>query len=104
MRTDRAPDQPFLGNVIESALAPIPLSRGEHERQVGRTASFAEALRKRDQKLFGNCNPDEPPDRQRVTIDDQFGGRLGRDHLRAPPTCHGAMLSDSRARLIEATV
>ena len=93
VRPDRASDQPLAGEVVEPAGAAVPLSRGEHERQVAGAAGFAEALRERDDELLGNGDPDESTDRQRVTIDDQPGGRLGRDDLRAPPSRHGATLT-----------
>jgi hypothetical protein len=93
VRADRAPDQPLACEPIEPASAAVALPRGEHERQVPRVAGLAEALRERDEKLLGNGEPDESTDRQRVTIEDQPGGRLGRDDLRAPPSRHGATLS-----------
>ena len=87
MRPDRAPDQPLAGEAVEPSVAAVPLSRREDERQVARTASFAEALRERVDERLGNPDPDESTDRQRVTIDDQPSGRLGRNDLRAPRAC-----------------
>ena len=84
VRPDRAPDQPFAREVVEPAGAAVPLARGEHERQVARAAGFAEARLEGDEELLGNGDPDESTDRQRVTVEDQPGGRLGRDDLRAP--------------------
>ena len=45
----------------------------------------AEALLECDEELLGNGDPDEPTDRQRVTVEDELGGRLGRDDLRPLP-------------------
>ena len=39
------------------------------------TKRFSSAVK----SSLGNGKPDKPPDRQCVTIDDQLGGRLGRD-------------------------
>ena len=86
-----------MSKAIEPAGAAIPRSRGEHERQIARAGRLAKALLKCDQQLLGNRDPDKSPDRQRVTIDNQLGGRLGRDDLRAPPSRRGAMLSDPGA-------
>ena len=90
MRPDRAPDQPLVREVVEPAGTAVALSRGERERQIARAAGFAEALPERNDELLGNANPDESTDRQRVTVEDQMGGRLGRDDLRAPPSRHGS--------------
>ena len=79
MPPDRAPNQPLAREMIEPPGTPIPLPRCEHERQIARAASLDKALLERGQELLGNGKPDKPPDRQRVTIDDQLGGRLGRD-------------------------
>ena len=99
VRPDRAPDQPLAREVVEPAGAAVALSRGEHERQVARAAGFAEARLERDDELLGNGDPDESTDGQRVTVEDQPGGRLGRDDLRAPPSRHGATLSHPRTRV-----
>ena len=66
----------------------VALARGEHERQVARAAGFTKALPQCDDELLGNGDPDESTDRQRVTVEDQPDGRLGRDDLRAPPGRH----------------
>ena len=92
VRPDRAPDQPVAREVVEPAGAAVPLAGGEHERQVARATGFAEALLERDEQLLGNGDPGESTDRQRVTVEDQPGGRTWRHDLRAPPGRHGVTL------------
>ena len=75
-----------LDNRINIGLQNIIASfDGKYERQVARAAGFPEALPQCDDELLGNGDPDEPANRQRVTVEDQPDGRLGRDDLRAPP-------------------
>src|SRR5450755_1310987 len=94
MPPDRAPDQPLTRKVVEPAGAAIPLPRGEHERQIARAAGLAKPFRQSNEQLLRNGKPDESADRQRVTIDDQINGRLGRHDLPASPSRHGG--ADSR--------
>ncbi len=88
VRPDRAPDQPLPREVVEPAGTAVALPRGEHECQVARAARFAEALPECDDELLGNGDPDESTDRQRVTAENELGGRLGRDDLCAPAGRH----------------
>lgn len=96
-RTDRAPDQLFARKAIEPAGAAIPVPR-RTQRQIARAAGLAEALRERNEQLLGNGNPHEPPGPPTCPIHDQLGSRLGRDDLPAPPSRHGATLSDPTRR------
>jgi hypothetical protein len=96
---DRALDQPLVREVVEPAGAAVALSPGEHERQVPRALGFVEALRKRQDELLGNGDPDESTDRHRVTIEDQPRGRFGRDDLRASPSGHGVTISNPRTHV-----
>ena len=73
VRTDCTPDQSLARHVIQPAGVAVPLPGGKHERQIPRATGLVEAFRERDQELLRHGDPDESPDRQRVTVDDQLG-------------------------------
>jgi hypothetical protein len=81
--------------VIEPAGTTIALSSGEHQCEVTGASGLVKAIREPDEQLLGDAQPDEAPNRQRVTIEDQLGRRFGCDDLGAPPTHHQPMLSPS---------
>jgi hypothetical protein len=63
--------------VVESAGTAVALARGEHQREVAGAARCAEALLECDEELLGNGDPDEPTDRQRVTVEEELDRRPG---------------------------
>ena len=83
MRPDRTADQPFAGEAVQPASVAVALPGGEHQREVPRAASPFRALLERDQERLGDRDPDEAADDERVAIDDQSGGLVGPDDLRA---------------------
>ena len=84
MRPDRAPIHAFARDVVQATSCAIALPGGEHERDIPRAAGRVKALGERDQQRLGHPDPDEAAYRQRVPIEDQSGGLVSSDDLRAP--------------------
>ena len=61
VRPDRAPDQPLAREVVEPAGAAVPLSGGEHERQVARAAGLAKRFASAMRSSSGTAIPTNPP-------------------------------------------